>query len=79
MTKAVTYRGFTIQPTPRHLAEIGMWGLSLRISWTTKHNEQIVCPFFTADVYATEDEAATLSIAYGKLIIDGKIPGSSVG
>lgn len=56
-----------------------MWGLSLRISWTTKHNEQIVCPFFTADVYATEDEAATLSIAYGKLIIDGKIPGSSVG
>ena len=36
-------------------------------------------PFHTAGLYDTEDEAYVHGIAYGERIIDGKVPGETVG
>lgn len=74
----VTFKRFIIRPAPRPLAGVDRWSLNLHISWSTKYGTYIR-HFFTADKYATEEEATTNSIAYGQLIIDGKIPGLSVG
>lgn len=75
---SVTYKGFIIRPAPRPLAGVGRWSLNLHISWSTKYGAY-TRHFFTADKYATEEEALTNSITYGRLVIDGKIPGVSVG
>jgi len=78
MTRTVIYKGFIIQPAPRHLVEGGRWKLNLFILWSTQ-NEVHSRHFYTADEFAAEDQAAVHCISYGKLIIDGKIPGFSVG
>ena len=74
----MTYKGYTIQAAPHELAETGLWGLNLFIMWSAEdgeHNRH----FSTSDQYATKEEATVHCINYGQQIIDGKIPGSSVG
>ena len=78
MKTAVAYRGFVILPAPRLLTDESMWRMNLHISWSAKDGPA-THHFFTADKYATEEEATTNCIAYGQLITDGKIPGESVG
>lgn len=78
MGTVASYKGFIILPAPRPLADVGMWGVNLHISWSTKEGPG-TRHFFTDEQYPTEQEATTKSIAYGQLIIDGKIPGESVG
>ena len=75
---SVTYKGFIIRPAPRLHADVSRWSLNLHISWSTKEGAE-TRHFFTADKYATEEEATTNSITYGQPVIDGKIPGESVG
>jgi len=77
MTKAVTYKGYTIQPAPRLLVDTGQWELNVFISWPTD-DEEDSRHFVSTGRYATEDEATAQCIAYGQQIVDGKIPGSSV-
>lgn len=71
MTRAVSYKGFSIQPVPQHLAESGMWGLNRFISWSIQNQEH--------SLHCFKDEAEAICIDYGKLVIDGEIPGASVG
>ncbi|MDK2745100.1 MAG: HlyU family transcriptional regulator [Nitrospira sp. BO4] len=78
MTRAVAYKGFIIRPAPQQLVESGMWGLNLFISWSI-HNQEHSLHFFKDEAYASKDEAEAICINYGKLIIDGEIPGASVG
>lgn len=78
MSKAVTYKGYTIQPALRQLPDTGQWELNVFISWQADEEEESH-HFYSIGRYATEDEAMTQCIAYGQQIVDGKIPGSSVG
>lgn len=78
MRREVSYKGFIILPAPQLLVESGMWQLNLFISWST-HNHEHSRHFFKKEAYATKEEAEIICIDYGKLIIDGKVPGSSVG
>ncbi|MGC4098009.1 MAG: HlyU family transcriptional regulator [Nitrospira sp.] len=78
MGTGVAYQGFVILPAPRPLGDVDMWEVNLHIAWSTQDGAQ-TRHFFTADKYGTEEEAAIHCVAYGKLIIDGKIPGVSVG
>jgi hypothetical protein len=55
-----------------------VWELNVFISWSTEDEEESR-HFYSTGRYATEDEATTQCIAYGQQIVDGKIPGSSVG
>ncbi|THJ20482.1 MAG: hypothetical protein CAF45_014605 [Nitrospira sp. CG24E] len=78
MSKAVIYKGYTIQPALRQLPDTGQWELNVFISWSTEEEED--CRhFYLVGRYATEDEATAHCIAHGQQIVDGKIPGSSVG
>ena len=74
----MTYKGYTIQPAPRELIDTGQWGLNLFIVWSTETGEESR-HFSTSDEYATKEEAAAHSLNYGQQIIDGTIPGVSVG
>jgi hypothetical protein len=78
MSKAVTYKGYTIQPALRHLVDTGQWELNVFISWTTEDEEESR-HFYKTGRYATEEEATAHCISYGQQIVDGKIPGSLVG
>ncbi|GKS66327.1 hypothetical protein YTPLAS72_36310 [Nitrospira sp.] len=78
MTQAITYKGFTIQPAPRQLVETGQWELNVFISWGAE-DEEDSSHFVKTGRYATSEEATAECIAYGKQIVDGQIPGSSVG
>ena len=78
MSKAVTYKGYTLQPALRQLPDTGQWELNVFISWQADEEEESR-HFYSTGRYATEDEAMTQCIAYGQQIVDGKIPGSSVG
>ena len=78
MIKAVTYKGYTLQPAPRQLVDTGQWELNVFISWSVDDDEDSR-HFVKTGRYATEDEAITQCIAYGQQIIDGQIPWLSVG
>ena len=78
MSKAVTYKGYTLQPALRQLPDTGQWELNVFISWQADEEEESR-HFYSIGRYATEDEAMTQCIAYGQQIVDGKIPGSFVG
>ena len=78
MSKAVTYKGYTIQPALRPLPDTGQWDLNVFISWSTEEEEESR-HFYSTGRYGTEDEATAQCIVYGQQIVDGKIPGSSVG
>jgi hypothetical protein len=76
MNHAVIYKNYVIRPTSQQLANTGRWSLNLHIS--TK-NEEKISYFYAADEYATQEEATAHCINYGQQIIDGEIPGLSVG
>jgi len=78
MTQAIIYKCFTIQPAPRQLVDTGQWELNVFISWDTEDDEDSR-HFVKTGWYATPEEATAQCIAYGKQIVDGQIPGSSVG
>ena len=78
MSQAVVYKGFTIQPAPRQLVDTGQWELNVFISWVTG-DEEDSRHFVKTGRYATSEEATAQCIVYGQQIVDGHIPGSSVG
>jgi hypothetical protein len=81
MSQPVTYKGYTIRPALRQLVDTGQWELNVFISWSTddEEEEEESRHFYSTGRYATEAEALARCIAYGQQIIDGQIPGSSVG
>ncbi|MBX3303407.1 MAG: hypothetical protein KF693_14430, partial [Nitrospira sp.] len=69
---------YTIQPAPRQLVDTGQWELNVFISWTTGDDEDSR-HFVKTGRFATEADAKAQCIAYGQQIVDGNVPGSSVG
>lgn len=78
MTPPVSYKSYTIQPALRQLVDTGQWELNVFISWFVDDEEESR-HFVKTGRFATESEATAHCITYGQQIIDGKIPGSSVG
>ena len=77
MGKTVQYEGYTIQSSPRCLADCEQWRLRIFISF--KQHGGVKTREFSADVlYATEQEADIHGIAFGQRLIDGKVEGRSV-
>ncbi len=58
--------------------DTGQWELNVFISWGIE-DEEDSRHFVKTGRYANEDEATAQCIAYGQEIVDGHIPGSSVG
>lgn len=79
MPQSVTYKGYTIQPALRHLVDTGQWELNVFISWPAGDDEEDSRHFVKTGRYATEDDATTQCIVYGRQIVDGQVPGASVG
>lgn len=78
MTTAVAYKSYIIQPAPRYLVDTGQWELNVFISWATGDDEDSR-HFVKTGRYNTEEEARAQCIIYGQQIVDGQVPGSSVG
>ncbi|MBX3348857.1 MAG: hypothetical protein KF747_08925 [Nitrospira sp.] len=78
MTQAITYKGYTIQPSPRQLVDTGQWELNVFISWATEDDEEESRHFVKTGRFATEVDAQVLCITHGQQIVDGTIPGSAV-
>lgn len=74
----VTYKGYVIQAASRENVDTSEWGVNFFILWSTEAGEESR-HFYTIDQYATKEEATATCMAYGRLIIDGKVPGVSVG
>ncbi|MCC6141292.1 MAG: hypothetical protein IT389_11855 [Nitrospira sp.] len=80
MGKEVTYKGYTIRSALRQLPDTAQWELSVFISWQIDgEDDEESRHVYSTGRYATEEEATAQCIAYGQRIIDGKVPGSSVG
>ena len=77
MGKTVPYEGYTIQSSPRCLADCEQWRLHIVIS--VEQPSGVNTREFSPDVmYATEQEADIHGIAFGQRLIDGKVEGQSV-
>ena len=77
MGKTVPYEGYTIQSSPRCLADREQWQLCIVIS--VEQPGGVKPREFSSEVlYATEQEADIHGIAFGQRLIDGKVEGRSV-
>ena len=77
MSKTVQYEGYTIQSSPKYLADGKQWQLCIVIS--VEQPSGVKPREFSSDVlYATEQEADIHGIAFGQRLIDGKVEGQSV-
>jgi hypothetical protein len=79
MSQEVTYKGYTIRPALRQLPDTGQWELNVFISWPVEDDDEESRHFYSTGRYATVEEATVQCIAYGQRIIDGKVPGLSIG
>ena len=71
MASRVHYKGYVIKCNPEPVGAAGQW--RLRIAIYTKTNGVFeLQPFIGPTVYASEDEAEILGIAYGQRIVDAK-------
>jgi len=77
MSNTVLYEGYTIQSSPRYLAEREKWQLCIVISFK-QHGAMNPREFSSDVLYTTEQEADTHGIAFGQQLIDGKVEGRSV-
>ena len=77
MGKTVPYEQYTIQSSPRCVADPEKWQLCIVISFEQPSGAK--SREFSADVmYATQQEADIHGIAFGQRLIDGKVEGRSV-
>jgi hypothetical protein len=77
MSEIAHYQGFTIHSTPRHVPEWNKWAMEITIS--VDHAGDIKAHTFSGGVlYLSEAEADSQGMAFGRRVIDGKVPGQSV-
>ncbi len=77
MGQTVQYQGFNIRSSPRYAAEWNKWAMEISIS--AVHSSDTRSQKFSGDVlYASEAEADHQGIAFGRRVIDGKVPGQCV-
>ena len=77
MSNTVLYEGYAIQSSPRYLAELEKWQLSIVISFK-QHGGMKPREFPSEVLYTTEQEADIHGIVFGQALIDGKVEGRSV-
>ena len=70
------YQGFIISPMPAPLVA-GGWTHQVQIR-RDREDKVSLLPFSTSASFATREEAVTQCLAFGKQIIDGKVPNCSV-
>lgn len=77
MGQTVHYQGFTIHSAPRYVAEWNKWSMEITIS--IDHAGDTKAQTFSGGVlYPSETEADVQGMAFGRRVIDGKVPGQSV-
>ncbi len=77
MSDEIQYKGYTIQATPDELSETKRWTVDIIIS--KERNGTATDKQFSANhSYPTEDEAKRHCLEFGRQIIDGKHPGSTL-
>jgi hypothetical protein len=78
VAKRTRYQHYSLKSAPLRVLTSGKWELYITIFWDTE-GVMNMRSFTAAGLYDTEDEADLHGIAYGQRIIDGKVPGLSVG
>src|SRR5262249_7950010 len=76
--KRTVYKNYTIWSTPDYHPASRQLSLSIVIQWE-RDGTVTARPFSVKNAYQTKAEADLHGIAYGQLIIDGQVRGSSVG
>ena len=74
--RKINYKGYVIRPAPLRLAD-GRWNHQVYIV-RQRGNGLIEKKFFSTTSFATQEEAVTHCIVFGKQIIDGTVPNCSV-
>ena len=77
MSRCMIYRGYMISSAPTKNGET-QWELRILISWE-KDGTTNTRPYSTPIGYPTEVEADIQGIALGQRVIDGRVPGISIG
>jgi hypothetical protein len=79
ITASCTYKGYDIRPIPRWLPHRNRWGLELIVTKPASGTEPAKEVTVRADsTFKTERGAKRHAILLGKLMIDGKVPGTGV-
>ena len=78
MAKRIRYKHYCINSLPMRILTSGKWELHITIFWEIE-NVMNMRSFTAPGLYDTEDEADLHGIAYGQRIVDGKVPGETVG
>ena len=77
MSRDARYKTYTIRSTPLQLQHSTQWTLAIVIEWE-RDGQVNARPFSAKQKFRSETEADLPGIAYGQLIIDGQVQGSSV-
>ena len=78
VAKRIRYQRYSISSTPVHVLTSGQWEVHITIFWETDGIMNLRS-FSAPGLYNTQDDADLHGIAYGQRIIDGKVPGETVG
>lgn len=78
MSKIETYRTYTIKSFPVQELDTGQWRVDIKISWKGE-GALTIRPFCVEQTHPTQEEAEIHGIIYGQSIIDGNVPGVSLG
>jgi hypothetical protein len=72
----ISYKGYVIRPTPLLLAD-GRWNHEVYVM-LDRGNQVVQRKFFSASLFATQEEAIAHCINFARQIIDGTVPNCSV-
>lgn len=78
MSKTITYKAYTIDSFPVQELDTEQWRVDLTISWGSE-SDRTTRPFSMEQTYPTQEEAEIHGVTYGQRIIDGQVPGVSLG
>ncbi len=73
----IGYKGFTIEADPQQLTGNNQWTVNIFI-WMHRGGSSTDKQFTASQKFSSKEEATKHCFEYGKQIIDGKIPNSSV-
>jgi hypothetical protein len=78
VTTHARYKGYTIRSTPLHDPDSLQWTLSITIESERRDGKVTAREFSDGNKFREQAEADLHGIAFGQLIIDGRVPWCSV-
>lgn len=78
VAKRIQYKTYAIKSAPTQVLSSGKWEVHISILWELGGIVSMRS-FSAVGLYDTEEEADLHGLAYGQRIIDGKVPGETVG